>query len=57
MALRDAIWLIDGHWKTLMQRGCEVPDTLMRQFPDGYNRPEKWKGRKKAIANLDSDKL
>ena len=59
MALRDALWLIDGHWKTLMQRRCEVPDTLMRQFPESYNRPEKWKGRKKTIVSFicNSDKL
>ena len=44
MALQDALWLIDGYRKTLMQQGCEVPDTLMRQFPEGYNRPAKVEG-------------
>ena len=34
-----------------------LDDMLMRQFPEGYNTPEKWKGRQKAIGNLDTDKL
>ena len=46
-ALRDALWYVDGHWNTLRDQGCEIPETLRRQFPEGYNTPEKWKGRKK----------
>ena len=42
--LRDALWYIDGHWKTLSDHGCPVPDTLKKMFPEGYNVPEKWKG-------------
>ena len=41
----------------MRDRGCEIPETLRRQFPEGYNTPEKWKGRKKAIENLDADTL
>ena len=36
-------------------RGCVIPETLRKQFPEGYNTPEKCKGRKKAIENLDTD--
>ena len=28
IALRDTLWYIDGHWKTLSDRGYHIPDTL-----------------------------
>ena len=43
--LRDALWEVDGHWKSLEARGCGVPSPLREKFPEGYHAPESYKGR------------
>ena len=57
IALRDTLWYIDGHWKTLSGRGYHIPDTLKKMFPEGYNVSHSWKGRKRVAGNRDINNL
>ena len=51
--VQDALWLIDGHWKTLDERGFGVPPALRERFPEGYNNPQNYKGWKREHGNLN----
>ena len=48
--LADVLWAIDGHEKTLQDRGCGVPD--MMNHLKGYNKLELTKHKKQGHNNL-----
>lgn len=53
--LADVMWHIDGHRKTLRDRGCSVPP-MFSEF-DGYNCPEKRKARRRGPESLSRQVL
>ncbi|CAB4034119.1 Hypothetical predicted protein, partial [Paramuricea clavata] len=48
--LADVLWAIDGHDKTLQDRGCGIPE--MFKHLQGYNKPEITKHRKRVYNAL-----
>lgn len=54
VALGDTLWELNGHAKTLEDRGCPIP-TMFEHF-QGYNKPEKSKHRKRSLENLQYHK-